>query len=207
MADALASGHDRRLLRRRAMEHGARSLQGHGHIATVKAAIWRSSPEKVLGVRSALGADESRRAGGAVARPLPIGAMVRRSAAITTSSPAMLADKAYLGRPAAWMLHGADRRSRSRRRRRPFALDDFFVPFAKAANFPWKSHALWFYSQMVRWGQVAHTPENAPSRARRTGPTSTARRSSRSASPCRSPTPRSRARLHGPTPVGSAGAA
>ena len=37
---------------------------------------------------------------------------------------------------------------------------DFFVPFAKAATFPWKSHALWFYSQMVRWGQVAHTPEN-----------------------------------------------
>ena len=39
--------------------------------------------------------------------------------------------------------------------------DDFFVPFAKAATFPWKSHALWFYSQMVRWGQVTHTAENA----------------------------------------------
>ncbi len=38
---------------------------------------------------------------------------------------------------------------------------DFFVPFAKAATFPWKSHALWFYSQMVRWGQVQHSPENA----------------------------------------------
>jgi NitT/TauT family transport system ATP-binding protein len=40
-------------------------------------------------------------------------------------------------------------------------VEDFFVPFAKAATFPWKSHALWFYSQMVRWGQVAHTGENA----------------------------------------------
>ena len=39
-------------------------------------------------------------------------------------------------------------------------VEDFFVPFAKAATFPWKSHALWFYTQMVRWGQVAHTPEN-----------------------------------------------
>ena len=39
-------------------------------------------------------------------------------------------------------------------------IDDFFLPFDKAANFPWKSHALWFYTQMVRWGHVAHTPEN-----------------------------------------------
>jgi NitT/TauT family transport system ATP-binding protein len=38
---------------------------------------------------------------------------------------------------------------------------DFFVPFAKSATFPWKSHALWFYSQMVRWGQVKHSLENA----------------------------------------------
>jgi len=37
-------------------------------------------------------------------------------------------------------------------------VDDFFLPFAKAANFPWKSHALWFYTQMVRWGDVEHTP-------------------------------------------------
>jgi NitT/TauT family transport system ATP-binding protein len=27
-----------------------------------------------------------------------------------------------------------------------------------AANFPWKSHALWFYSQMARWGQLTHSP-------------------------------------------------
>jgi NitT/TauT family transport system ATP-binding protein len=36
------------------------------------------------------------------------------------------------------------------------AVQDFFVPHAKAATFPWKSHALWFYTQMVRWGQIAH---------------------------------------------------
>ncbi len=33
-------------------------------------------------------------------------------------------------------------------------LEDFHVPFAGAATFPWVSHALWFYSQMVRWGQA-----------------------------------------------------
>ena len=40
-------------------------------------------------------------------------------------------------------------------------IADFFVPFAKAATFPWKSHALWFYSQMVRWEQVQHNAKNA----------------------------------------------
>src|SRR5262249_33653868 len=44
---------------------------------------------------------------------------------------------------------------------RTVAISDFFMPFAKAATFPWKSHALWFYSQMVRWGQVKHSAENA----------------------------------------------
>ena len=29
------------------------------------------------------------------------------------------------------------------------------------ANFPWQSHGLWFYSQMVRWGQIAHSPTAA----------------------------------------------
>ncbi|TIM59796.1 MAG: nitrate transporter, partial [Mesorhizobium sp.] len=36
-------------------------------------------------------------------------------------------------------------------------VEDFFLAFGKAANFPWKSHALWFYTQMVRWGQVKHS--------------------------------------------------
>ena len=40
------------------------------------------------------------------------------------------------------------------------AVPDFFVPHAKAATFPWKSHALWFYTQMVRWGQVAASASN-----------------------------------------------
>ena len=40
-------------------------------------------------------------------------------------------------------------------------MPEFFVPYSRAANFPWVSHALWFYSQMVRWGQVTHSPDNA----------------------------------------------
>jgi two-component system, oxyanion-binding sensor len=40
-------------------------------------------------------------------------------------------------------------------------VDQMFVPFAHDATFPWASHALWFYAQMVRWGDVAHGVDNA----------------------------------------------
>jgi hypothetical protein len=39
------------------------------------------------------------------------------------------------------------------------------VSHARGANIPVPDHALWFYSQMVRWGQVAHTPANAAAAA------------------------------------------
>ena len=36
----------------------------------------------------------------------------------------------------------------------PRAAPDFNVFRRYAANFPWRSHAVWFVSQMVRWGQA-----------------------------------------------------
>jgi NitT/TauT family transport system ATP-binding protein len=44
-------------------------------------------------------------------------------------------------------------------------VPDAFVPYERAANFPWTSHALWFYSQMVRWGEVSHSPARAEAAA------------------------------------------
>jgi len=35
---------------------------------------------------------------------------------------------------------------------------DYLVYHRYAASFPWRSHAMWFLSQMVRWGQA---PRNA----------------------------------------------
>ncbi len=33
---------------------------------------------------------------------------------------------------------------------------EFNLFFRNAANFPWRSHAVWFLTQMVRWGQLGH---------------------------------------------------
>lgn len=37
----------------------------------------------------------------------------------------------------------------------PWVLPDFHVFHARAANFPWRSQAIWYLTQMVRWGHAA----------------------------------------------------
>lgn len=182
----------------------AATKAGLGHIVIVKAALWRSSPEKVLGV-AANWAEREPDALSALLRAMCRAAEWCGSTQNHRELAEMLAARAVIDRPAEWMLHGLTG-----------ALDvgggevrqvqDFFVPFAKAATFPWKSHALWFYSQMVRWGQVAHTPENVAI-ARDTYRPDIYRSALK---PLGVALPAANAKVEGalvaPTPVGSAGA-
>ncbi|PBB26325.1 MULTISPECIES: CmpA/NrtA family ABC transporter substrate-binding protein [unclassified Mesorhizobium] len=131
---------------------------GTGHIVTVKAQIWRNSPEKVIGVRKAW-ADEKPEALAALLRALHHSARWCQDPANHAELAAVMAQARFLGLPPAVqmpILTGHLRLGGGAE----LDVDDFFLPFDKAANFPWKSHALWFYTQMVRWGHVAHTPDN-----------------------------------------------
>ncbi len=139
--------------------NSAAALLGRGHIATVKAAIWRSSPEKVLGA-GAFWAKENPDALSALLRALCNAARWCGDVRNHDDLARMLAEKIYVAQPLEWMLP-ALRGALPIGSERTVTVPDFFVPFAKAATFPWKSHALWFYSQMVRWGQVRHTADNA----------------------------------------------
>jgi ABC-type nitrate/sulfonate/bicarbonate transport system substrate-binding protein len=129
------------------------------HIATVKAAIWRNSPDKVIGMR----------AHWAEANADVVAALLRavHAAAVWCGDPANHAEVAaimsaphYLGLAPELILPALDGR---------FdigagvaaSVPDHFVPYARAANFPWTSHAVWFYSQMVRWGEMQHSAERA----------------------------------------------
>lgn len=137
--------------------------RGVGRIATVKAAIWRSSPEKVLG------AAERWATGNPEALAALLVALYRAAewcgdASHLEEAAAILSRPHYLGLPAGTIRRGltgelllAEGETRS--------VADFFIPHAGAATFPWQSHALWFYSQMVRWGHVAHSDGNARSAA------------------------------------------
>lgn len=128
---------------------------GVGRIATVKANIWRSSPEKVLGAQEHW-ADRNPDALAALLRALYRSAQWCADPANLGALATLLAAPAHLGQPAEWMLpslSGDILVSASANVR----IEDFFVPLGRGATFPWKSHALWFYTQMVRWGHVAHS--------------------------------------------------
>lgn len=139
--------------------NSAAALLGQGHIATVKAAIWRSSPEKVLAA-GATWAQENPEALSALLRALSNAAKWCADAHNHDDLARFLAEKAYVAQPVEWMIPALQGQLPVGGEH-AVAVSDFFVPFAKAATFPWKSQALWFYSQMVRWGQVQHSAENA----------------------------------------------
>jgi NitT/TauT family transport system ATP-binding protein len=129
------------------------------HIATVKASIWQSSPDKVVGMRAAW----------AETHPDLVAAIIRavyragqwcadpanhaETAQIMSGSAYLNATPDIVGRALSGMLDIGAGVLRQ--------VPDYFIPHTGAANFPWKSHALWYYSQMVRWGEVAASQANA----------------------------------------------
>ena len=119
--------------------------QGDGEVMIHASEWWRAGPDKVFGVTQAW----------ASAHPNTLLALVRAllRAAAWADAPdhrgelaALLARPEYVDAPqtlVARSLRGA------------LADGAAGVIFSgHAANFPWRSHAMWFASQMVRWGQA-----------------------------------------------------
>lgn len=134
------------------------AMRGIAIIATTKSAIWRSSPEKVLGMKR----DWAEANGEVVARL--IRALYR--AATWCDAPenredlvALLAAPQHLNVSAEAIKASFDATFAPSAHvgGKPAAIFTYAAP---AACFPWQSHALWFYSQMVRWGQTSFRAED-----------------------------------------------
>lgn len=111
--------------------------EGIGRIVITGSELWNNAPEKVLGVT----------ADWAAAHPGTHGALIRGliETARWLDAPEnrdetarVLAAAPYVGVPEAVL--------------RPSLSGIVF--HRHAATFPWRSHALWFLAQMVRWGQM-----------------------------------------------------
>ena len=66
----------------------------------------------------------------------------------------MLAAARYVGAPASLLQNALDNRLSLSSGALPVTIPDFHFMARHHATFPWVSHALWFYSQMLRWRQV-----------------------------------------------------
>lgn len=70
---------------------------------------------------------------------------------------ALLAREEVLDKPVELVLRGLSGRLVARAGER-VAIDDFLLFAREATGFPWRSQALWIYSQLVRWNMVDHDP-------------------------------------------------
>lgn len=127
--------------------------RGSGRAIVCSADIWRNMPEKVLGVR-ARWARENPKLHFALLRSL-LAALNwldrkenRLEAAYLLSAPD------YVGLPVKLLAPALTGRGALASRRSVIETNDFLIFHHYAANFPWRSHALWFLTQMARWGQI-----------------------------------------------------
>lgn len=132
---------------------------GVGAMVTPTTALWPLSAEKVLGCRTEF-AERYPGKLAALLRALYRAARWVETPANQSEVARLLSEPRYVG-TSAGLLHralagmlallpGAD----------PTLLQDFFVPASHHASFPWASHALWIYTQMVFWRQTEHSAEH-----------------------------------------------
>jgi two-component system, oxyanion-binding sensor len=127
--------------------------QGHGVIVATKNELWPMSLEKVLGVRKSWAGENAALLGDAMRALVAAGQWLdqpdnRREAAAILARPHYVgvAEETLLKPLTGRLKRGGDE---------PEITDPDAVVFHRhAANFPWRSHAVWIITQMIRWGQV-----------------------------------------------------
>lgn len=126
---------------------------GVGAIVAPTTAIWPSSPEKVLGCRLEW----------AQRHPNQLASLQRAlyRASLWCEQPGnhaelarLLAQPRYVGAPAELLHQALGGRLTLTINSPPVEVGDVFTPARHNATFPWVSHALWFYEQMLRWKQI-----------------------------------------------------
>ena len=122
-------------------------------------AIWPHSPEKVLGCRLEWAQRHPKQLS-ALLRALYNASKWCDKAGNHAQLATLLAQPKYVGVSAELLRCALGGRLALTPAAAPLPLADFFVLARGAATFPWVSHALWFYSQMVRWRQVEFSAEH-----------------------------------------------
>ncbi len=127
--------------------------EGVGRVLATGHCIWRNGPEKVFGVTEEW-AEQHARTHLAVLRALLEAARWLDAPENRPEAVALIARGIYVNAPPEVVRMSLNGTFQYARDEFPRSLPDFNVFHRYAANFPWRSHALWILSQMVRWGQI-----------------------------------------------------
>jgi len=131
---------------------------GAGEIVALGCRIWESGLEKVLAMRDDW----------ATANPEVVDRLLLTldEAATWCDLPEnrqklarLLSSDSYLATPAERIERALFGKIRLTPAGDTMKVDNFLLLHRRAANFPWRSQALWIYSQFLRWGFLEHSPE------------------------------------------------
>lgn len=131
-----------------------------GKVITTKTAIWASSPEKVLAVQSDW-AEKNQDALQSLLVALVKAAKWCSAKENFEKLAKIMAADIYLNIPETLVLGALSGSLSSSASINADHTLPFLEFYDNAATFPWQSHALWLYSQMVRWGYLEHSAESA----------------------------------------------
>ena len=127
-------------------------------IATTKSSIWQWSPDKAIGMRADWAEQHPDLVAATIRAIYRAGQWCQDRANHMRAAEIMSAPD-YLNQPVKIVARALTGQIDGGARQ--VSIPDFYVPHEGAANFPWKSHGLWYYSQMVRWGEIAFSAANA----------------------------------------------
>ncbi|MDX3909676.1 MAG: CmpA/NrtA family ABC transporter substrate-binding protein [Sphingobium sp.] len=117
--------------------------------------LWNRGVEKLLACRLQT-LDERREEMIALVRALHAAGSIAESREHRDDVAELLSRPEYVGQPASLIARALSSSIATRPDTPP--VRDFLVLHREAANFPWRSQAMWLYSQMARWG---HAPLEA----------------------------------------------
>ncbi|EIJ42280.1 ABC-type nitrate/sulfonate/bicarbonate transport system, periplasmic component [Beggiatoa alba B18LD] len=115
--------------------------------------IWQNNPEKVFGVNLAW-ADKNPNTHKALIMSLLEAAQWMDKPENRLEVVKIISDKSYVNAPEDVVKMSMTGTFKYSQKEDPRPLPDFNVFYRYAATFPWQSHAEWFISQMIRWGQI-----------------------------------------------------
>lgn len=130
---------------------------GYSQIVALKVDMWRQGPEKVLAVREHW-ADQVPQTLYPLVRMLFDSAVWCADSSNLNELAQIMSKPHYLDMDAAVIAKSLSGSILSNAQN---PVEDHLLFDPTRASYPWRSQALWFYAQMVRWGQIEHSEVHA----------------------------------------------
>jgi nitrate/nitrite transport system substrate-binding protein len=127
--------------------------EGLGRVLITNYELWNNNPEKVFGV-NAEWAEQYPNTHRALLTALLRAARWTDALENRPAVAEMIAQPRYVNAPVEIVAQSMTGTFRHALDEPPVRMPDFNVFFRFGATYPWRSHALWFLTQMIRWGQI-----------------------------------------------------